>query len=207
MATLYKRPSGTWYVRFREGGKSVTRSLRTKSRKEAGKRFKEYEQLENRGAKQKKSAAGLKKRRADTTATLPREERIRVGILVASAHHRSKDIAGEIGCAPQALRRFLSGGTVDADLLDNSERWLRANGFWFWDKQGKLDETQVNRFRDGDDPWDVALAELQHLVALVRSNIPEKQRLRLLHGSWQCFQDILPVLEEYVEQQSDNAGG
>ncbi|MDQ1255871.1 MAG: hypothetical protein QG656_465, partial [Candidatus Hydrogenedentes bacterium] len=161
MVGLNKRPNGMWYVRYVVDGKLVNKSLRTRNPQEAKRRAKEIEDsLAPVQAAEQKAPARQGAGVPSNFPKLAREEQIRIGILAALGRLGNKDIATEIGCVRPALTRFLSGGTMTASLLDNAELWLRSNGFWFWDESGVVDRTEVNKFPEHGDPWDVAMAAL-----------------------------------------------
>lgn len=55
---------------------------------------------------------------------------IRRGIRLATAEFKLKEVAQAIGCSPQHLSTFLSGGAFGEEFTQAAERWLKQAGFW-----------------------------------------------------------------------------
>ena len=59
-----------------------------------------------------------------------RKDTIRKGIRLAKADFKGKAIAEAIGCSPQHLSTFMSGGPFGAEFTERAEQWLREVGYW-----------------------------------------------------------------------------
>lgn len=55
---------------------------------------------------------------------------IRRGIRLATQDYRLKQIAEAIGCSPQHLSTFMSGGPFGSEFTDAAQVWLKKVGYW-----------------------------------------------------------------------------
>ena len=100
---------------------------------------------------------------------------IRRGIRLATQDFRLKDIAQAIGCSPQHLSTFMSGGPFGSEFTESAQKWLKKSGFWEVPPPSQATPTQLiaqklRALADFlDSPFFPAQAKVTEFAAAVKS--------------------------------------